>query len=125
MMSSDFAIAQFKFLELILMHGRISTSGLGGWLGTSSTRTSYWDCACTFTTRAFFSGQTLFDDFYLSCYNILFTSFPVLAIGIFDEDVKYKMVRKYPGCMSKGLTPRIFLVLPCEDNVGSECTPQS
>lgn len=103
-MSSDFAIAQFKFLErLILMHGRISYKRLGRMVGYFFYKNIVLGlCLYFYNSQAFFSGQTLFDDFYLSCYNILFTSLPVLAIGIFDEDVKYKMVRKYPRVYEQG-----------------------
>ena len=97
-MSSDFAIAQFKFLErLILLHGRISYKRLGRMVGYFFYKNIVLGlCLYFYNSQAFFSGQTLFDDFYLSCYNILFTSLPVLAVGIFDEDVKYETVRKYP-----------------------------
>ena len=36
---------------------------------------------------ASFSGQTAYNDWYLSFYNVLFTSLPVIALGVFDQDV--------------------------------------
>ena len=103
-MSSDFAIAQFKYLErLILLHGRISYKRLGRMVGYFFYKNIVLGlCLYFYNSQAFFSGQTLFDDFYLSCYNILFTSLPVLAVGIFDEDVKYKTVRKFPRVYEQG-----------------------
>ncbi|QDZ23003.1 phospholipid-transporting ATPase [Chloropicon primus] len=103
-MSSDFAIAQFKFLErLVLLHGRISYKRLGRMVGYFFYKNIVLGlCLYFYNSQAFFSGQTLFDDFYLSCYNILFTSLPVLAVGVFDEDVKYKTVRKYPRVYEQG-----------------------
>ena len=31
--------------------------------------------------------QTLFADMFIACYNVFYSSQPVLAIGIFDQDV--------------------------------------
>ena len=103
-MSSDFAIAQFKFLErLILLHGRISYKRLGRMVGYFFYKNIVLGlCLYFYNSQAFFSGQTLFDDFYLSCYNILFTSLPVLAVGICDEDIKYETVRKFPRVYEQG-----------------------
>ena len=37
-----------------------------------------------------YSGQTLFEDFYISFFNLLFTSWPVIIRAIFDQDIYYK-----------------------------------
>lgn len=37
-----------------------------------------------------FSGQSVFDDWYISLYNLVFTCFPLLIRGIFDQDIYYK-----------------------------------
>lgn len=37
-----------------------------------------------------FSGQSIFDDWYISLYNLVFTCFPLLIRGIFDQDIYYK-----------------------------------
>ena len=36
------------------------------------------------------SGQTLFDDFYITFYNMAFTALPVIIRAIFDQDIYYK-----------------------------------
>ena len=37
-----------------------------------------------------YSGQTVFEDFYISFYNLLFTSWPVIIRAVFDQDIYYK-----------------------------------
>lgn len=36
-------------------------------------------------------------DFYMSLYNVIFTSMTPLVIGALDADVSKEMSRKYPG----------------------------
>ena len=38
-----------------------------------------------------FSAMTVFDEWYIQLYNIIFTSVPVIALGIFDWDVHPKL----------------------------------
>jgi len=36
-----------------------------------------------------YSGQTIFDDNYISLYNLIFTSFPLAVRAIIEQDVNY------------------------------------
>ena len=36
-----------------------------------------------------FSGQTIFDDYYISFYNLFFTSWPLVIKGAFEQDISY------------------------------------
>lgn len=52
-----------------------------------------------FEAYASFSGQPAYNDWYMSCYNVFFTSLPVIALGVFDQDVSARLclkVRKFP-----------------------------
>jgi magnesium-transporting ATPase (P-type) len=43
------------------------------------------------------SGQTIFDDWYITCYNLVFTAFPLCVAAITDSDIDLndiKMVKK-------------------------------
>lgn len=40
-----------------------------------------------FEALASFSGQPAYNDWYMSFYNVFFTSLPVIALGVFDQDV--------------------------------------
>jgi Phospholipid-translocating P-type ATPase C-terminal len=46
------------------------------------TFTQFW-----FTLYAAYSGQRFYDDWYQSFYNLLFTSIPVIVVGLLDQDV--------------------------------------
>lgn len=47
-----------------------------------------------FEAYASFSGQPAYNDWYMSFYNVFFTSLPVIALGVFDQDVSAKLCRK-------------------------------
>lgn len=34
-----------------------------------------------------YSGQTIYDDYYITCYNMVFTALPLTAKAIYDQDV--------------------------------------
>ena len=103
-MASDFAIAQFRFLvDLLLVHGRWSYLRISKIIGyffyknTLFTLTQFW-----FNCFAGFSGQRFYDDWYQSAYNVLFTSVPVIVIGLFDQDVNRAMGKAFPQLYMAG-----------------------
>ena len=90
--ASDFAVGEFRGLwKLILVHGRWS------YFRISQMIVYFFYKNMIFTIPHFlfgflccFSGQTIFDDWYISLYNLLFTSFPLVMRSIFEKDVYYK-----------------------------------
>jgi magnesium-transporting ATPase (P-type) len=52
---------------------------------------------------SYFSGLSLFDDWYLTMYNLLFTSFTVTYVGSYDVDISYWQILKSnsPGWFTK------------------------
>lgn len=94
--ASDFAIAQFRYLKrLMLVHGRSDYRRVSRVILFSL----YKNIVLTITLFFFtffngFSGQTCFDDFVYSGYN-LFLALPVLAIGVFDCDVSSSLLERY------------------------------
>jgi phospholipid-translocating ATPase len=86
-LASDFSIGQFKYLErLLLVHGRWSYYRISKFLryffykNFASTLCHFW-----FAFFCGFSAQALFDPFFISTYNVFFSSLPVLALGVFDQ----------------------------------------
>ncbi len=49
-----------------------------------------------------FSGQTLFESWTLSMYNVILTVFPPIAIGIFDQYLNARMLDRYPQLYKAG-----------------------
>lgn len=45
---------------------------------------------------------------FISVYNLFYTALPVLALGIFEQDVSDKMSVEYPKLYAPGLTNALF-----------------
>ena len=88
--SSDYAIGEFQFLRsLLLYHGRTN------YIRNAECVTYFFYKNFCFTLLQFlygfycnFTGQTIIDDWFISCYNLLFTSLPLGARALLDHDVK-------------------------------------
>ncbi|KAF5739621.1 putative phospholipid-transporting ATPase 8-like [Tripterygium wilfordii] len=109
-MASDFAIAQFHFLErLLLVHGhwcyRRITMMICYFFYKNITFgfTLFW-----FEAYASFSGQPAYNDWYMSFYNVFFTSLPVIALGVFDQDVSARLCLKHPLLYQEGVQNVLF-----------------
>lgn len=109
-MASDFAIAQFRFLvNLMLVHGnqcyhRISRMvGYFFYKNTMYTFTLFW-----FSLFSAASGQKIFDDWYTSIYNLIFTSLPCLVAGVLDQEVRADKLLDAPGLYSHSQQNRNF-----------------
>jgi phospholipid-transporting ATPase len=103
--ASDYAIAQFRFLQrLLLVHGRNSYRRISKVILYSFYRniflyfTQFW-----FTFFNGFSGQSLYERWTLSMFNVLFTFYPIIVFGLLDKDVSDKMIDKFPGLYISGL----------------------
>jgi magnesium-transporting ATPase (P-type) len=108
--SSDYAIAQFRYLELLLLkHGRynyIRMSNLVCYV-------FYKNVLCSITMFWFnmyngFSGQKMFAEGAIQMFNLLFTSIPILFYGCYDQDVPSDVVRKHPKMYMDGVHNRYF-----------------
>lgn len=95
-MSSDVAIAQFQYLErLLLVHGHWCYRRISSMICYFF----YKNIAFGFTlflyeAYASFSGQPAYNDWYMSLYNVFFTSLPAIAMGVFDQDVSARFCLK-------------------------------
>lgn len=105
---SDYAIAQFRYLErLMLLHGHWNYKRIT----TLIVYSFYKNCVFALTAFWFmaycaFSGQTLYDSYSISVYNVLFTGLPILIIGTFDKDVGELILLKYPQLYQNGVQNR-------------------
>lgn len=57
---------------------------------------------------ASFSGQAVYNDWFLSLYNVFFTSLPVIALGVFDQDVSSRLCLKFPPLYQEGIQNVLF-----------------
>uniref|UniRef100_A0A8C7M524 Phospholipid-transporting ATPase n=1 Tax=Oncorhynchus kisutch TaxID=8019 RepID=A0A8C7M524_ONCKI len=86
-LASDYSFSQFRFLQrLLLVHGRWSYLRMCRFLcyffykNFAFTMVHFW-----FGFFCGFSAQTVYDQYFITLYNIVYTSLPVLAMGIFDQ----------------------------------------
>eukprot|EP00794_Sanderia_malayensis_P010085 gene10085-11115_t len=109
-LSSDFSIAQFRYLErLLLVHGRWSYLRMSKFLNYFFYKNfAFTLCQFWFNLFVGFSAQTLYDAWFISLYNVCFTSLPVLAMGIFDKDVSDKSCRDFPKLYIPGQENILF-----------------
>ncbi|KAL2340610.1 hypothetical protein Fmac_008550 [Flemingia macrophylla] len=109
-MSSDIAIAQFRFLErLLLVHGHWCYRRISSMICYFF----YKNIAFGFTLffyeiYASFSGQAAYNDWFLSLYNVFFTSLPAIALGVFDQDVSARLCLKFPLLYQEGVQNVLF-----------------
>ena len=87
--ASDFAIPEFRMLwRLIFLHGRARYASISSFIlyffykNVVLTMPHYF-----YAYFCGFSAMTVFDEWYIQLYNIIYTSVPVIALGIFDWDV--------------------------------------
>uniref|UniRef100_A0A1J3G1K2 Phospholipid-transporting ATPase n=2 Tax=Noccaea caerulescens TaxID=107243 RepID=A0A1J3G1K2_NOCCA len=109
-MSSDIAIAQFRYLErLLLVHGHWCYSRI------SSMICYFFYKNITFGVTIFlyeaytsFSAQPAYNDWFLSLFNVFFSSLPVIALGVFDQDVSARFCYKFPLLYQEGVQNILF-----------------
>uniref|UniRef100_A0A093V9D9 Phospholipid-transporting ATPase n=1 Tax=Talaromyces marneffei PM1 TaxID=1077442 RepID=A0A093V9D9_TALMA len=104
-MSSDYAIGQFRFLQrLLLVHGRWSYRRLGEATANFFYKTLVWTFALFwYSIYNSFDGSYLFDYTYIILINLAFTSLPVIFMGIFDQDVSDKISLEVPQLYMRGI----------------------
>ncbi|XP_028282199.1 phospholipid-transporting ATPase ID isoform X2 [Parambassis ranga] len=109
-LASDYSFSQFRFLQrLLLVHGRWSYLRMCRFLcyffykNFAFTMVHFW-----FGFFCGFSAQTVYDQYFITLYNIVYTSLPVLAMGIFDQDVPDHRGLEYPKLYEPGQLNLLF-----------------
>uniref|UniRef100_A0A6Q2XQ50 Phospholipid-transporting ATPase n=1 Tax=Esox lucius TaxID=8010 RepID=A0A6Q2XQ50_ESOLU len=109
-LASDYSFSQFRFLQrLLLVHGRWSYLRMCRFLcyffykNFAFTMVHFW-----FGFFCGFSAQTVYDQYFITLYNIVYTSLPVLAMGIFDQDVPEQRSLEYPKLYEPGQLNLLF-----------------
>ena len=52
--------------------------------------------------------QAVYDAFFISTYNVFYTSMPVIVMGIFDQDVDDTASLRYGSLFSSGMNNELF-----------------
>ncbi|KAL3954884.1 hypothetical protein ACCO45_010447 [Purpureocillium lilacinum] len=104
-MSSDYAIAQFRFLQrLVLVHGRWSYRRLAESISNFFYKNMVWTFSIFwFEIFCDFDITYLFDYTYILMFNLFFTSVPVGIMGVLDQDVSDKVSLAVPELYRRGI----------------------
>jgi len=96
--ASDFAFKEFRALKrLISVHGRYSYIRMSKlilfsfWKNLVMIFPQFWS---GFYTG--WSGVPLYHEFFLTCFNLVFTSLPPFFLAIFEKDVQPETINRYP-----------------------------
>uniref|UniRef100_A0A3B4YWB9 Phospholipid-transporting ATPase n=1 Tax=Seriola lalandi dorsalis TaxID=1841481 RepID=A0A3B4YWB9_SERLL len=103
-LSSDFSFAQFRYLQrLLLVHGRWSYLRMCKFLryffykNFTFTFVHFW-----YAFFCGFSAQTVYDEWFITLYNLVYTALPVLGMSLFDQDVNDRWSFQYPQLYTPG-----------------------
>ncbi|XP_016406540.1 probable phospholipid-transporting ATPase IM isoform X1 [Sinocyclocheilus rhinocerous] len=109
-LASDYSFAQFRYLQrLLLVHGRWSYYRMCNFLcyffykNFAFTLVHFW-----YGFLCGFSAQTVYDQWFITLFNIVYTSLPVLAMGLFDQDVNEQYSLRYPNLYRPGQINQLF-----------------
>ncbi|XP_057186002.1 phospholipid-transporting ATPase ID isoform X2 [Triplophysa rosa] len=109
-LSSDYSFAQFRYLQrLLLVHGRWSYHRMCNFLcyffykNFAFTLVHFW-----YGFQCGFSAQTVYDQWFITLFNIVYTSLPVLSMGLFDQDVNEQYSLRYPNLYRPGQLNQLF-----------------
>ncbi|OZJ04656.1 hypothetical protein BZG36_02875 [Bifiguratus adelaidae] len=108
--AADFSISQFRFLrKLLLVHGAWAYERLSKMIffyfykNVALYLTQFW-----YAIFNGFSGQTLYESWTMSCFNVVFTILPPFVIGVFDQYLLASMLDRYPQLYMLGQANEFF-----------------
>ncbi|ETN84642.1 phospholipid-translocating P-type ATPase, flippase [Necator americanus] len=97
--ASDYAIPRFHFLRrLLLVHG--------AWNHDRSVKVilySFYKNICLYIIELWFaifsawSGQTIFERWTIGLFNVIFTAWPPVVLGLFDRPIAADQMMRYPS----------------------------
>ncbi|KAF6819097.1 phospholipid-transporting ATPase DNF3-like protein 2 [Colletotrichum sojae] len=109
---SDYAIAQFRFLQrLLFVHGRWNYLRTGKYI-----LATFWKEIVFFLPQAYFqryagySGTSLYENWSLTVFNTFFTSLAVILLGGLEKDLQPKTLLEHPELYTYGHKNRAFNV---------------
>ncbi|CAN0299809.1 unnamed protein product, partial [Ectocarpus sp. 4 AP-2014] len=108
--ASDFAIAQFRFLQkLMLFHGRQNYRRMSKLIVYTFYKNVLMAIPMAWYVVANgYSGQKFYTEGAIQFYNIIFTAWPVLFLGCFDRDVSLHDTDNFPQLYTLGINDVYF-----------------
>ncbi|KDO32666.1 hypothetical protein SPRG_02367 [Saprolegnia parasitica CBS 223.65] len=109
-LSSDYSIAQFRFLKrLLLVHGNYSYKRIAKLILFSFMKNIALSLSNFFyAPAAKYSGILTYPGICFTMYNALFTTIPIVFIAMYNQDVPPTVLMQYPTLYRNGLESRSF-----------------
>ncbi|XP_042123484.2 phospholipid-transporting ATPase IK isoform X4 [Peromyscus maniculatus bairdii] len=108
--NSDYVLAQFCYLQrLLLVHGRWSYMRVCKFL-----RYFFYKTVASMMAQIWFSlfngftAQPLYEGWFLALFNLMYSTLPVLYIGLFEQDVTAEKSLKMPKLYMAGQKDELF-----------------
>ncbi|NXP09979.1 AT8B3 ATPase, partial [Thinocorus orbignyianus] len=107
---SDYTLAQFSYLQrLLLVHGRWAYLRICKFLRYFFYKTFAGLMAQVwFAFHSGFTAQPLYESWFLALYNIFYTAYPVLSVGLLEQDVSAKKSLEFPELYVIGQQDKLF-----------------
>ncbi|NWI62084.1 AT8B3 ATPase, partial [Todus mexicanus] len=107
---SDYALAQFYHLQrLLLVHGRWAYLRTCKFLRFFFYKTFAGLMAQVwFACHSGFTAQPLYEGWFLAFYNIFYTAYPMLSVGLLEQDVSAKKSLEFPELYVTGQQDELF-----------------
>ncbi|XP_074058323.1 phospholipid-transporting ATPase IK [Macrotis lagotis] len=107
---SDYALAQFSYLQrLLLVHGRWSYLRISKFLRYFFYKTfAAMMVQIWFSFYSGFTAQPLYEGWFLALYNVFYTAYPVLSMGLLEQDMSAKKCLEFPELYSVGQKDKLF-----------------
>ncbi|KAK9088134.1 hypothetical protein Scep_027216 [Stephania cephalantha] len=103
-MASDFSLPQFRYLErLLLVHGQWCYKRISKMIlyfiykNVAFGLTLFYVEICTS-----FSGGVIYNDWYMTLFNVALTSLPVISLGVLEQDVSSSVCQQFPALYQQG-----------------------
>ena len=108
--SADFAIAQFRYLSrLLFVHGAWNYSRISKVILYSFYKNiTLYIIELWFAIYNYWSGQVIYERWTIGMYNILFTSLPPIALGLFDRTCTAETREKFPSLYKASQNSELF-----------------
>ncbi|ELP89649.1 phospholipid-transporting ATPase, putative [Entamoeba invadens IP1] len=108
--SADFSIQKFSHLgKLLLFYGKNAKTQI-----STLIKFCFYKNAAFFLVNVFFAmisnytAQMLYEDWITTCYNTFFTTLPPMAIALFDYDLTWDYIKRYPQSHRETLRSKVF-----------------
>ncbi|KAJ3277641.1 hypothetical protein HK104_003117, partial [Borealophlyctis nickersoniae] len=96
--AADYAFGEFRFLRrLMAVHGRYSYMRMSGLIFYSFYKNlTFITVQWWYGFMSAWSGQAVYEEVFLTAFNVVFTSLPPLIYAIFERDVTETRINAYP-----------------------------